>query len=254
MLVDLDVPDVARAAGHPVVDLAADHDAAPDAGPDLHEEEVVDGPGEPGVQLAERHDVHVVVHQHGAAELLAHRLPHRVAVPAGHDRGRDRYARGEAHRPGQADAGAVDLGGDAPGPQLAEQLARLAEDGGRAVADVGRGGDLPEHLQLAVGHRHVDRGRADVDAGEPQAGRDAHDAGPPSAAGRREPGGLHEPEIGEPVELHGHLGPGQPDDVAELGARARALPAKKQEEPRLMDVLRASCHSPDAPSRSELRE
>src|SRR5690606_22673376 len=42
----LDVPDVARAAGRPAVDLAADDDAAADAGADLDAEEVGDGAGD----------------------------------------------------------------------------------------------------------------------------------------------------------------------------------------------------------------
>ena len=56
------------------VDLAVDDDAAADAGADLDEEEVVDRAGEPGVQLAERHDVDVVVDEDRAAEVLARAL------------------------------------------------------------------------------------------------------------------------------------------------------------------------------------
>ena len=102
--VDLDVPDVAGAAVRAPVDLAVEVDAAADAGADLHEEQVVGRVGDPAVPLADGHDVDVVVHHDRAAVLAGEQLAHRVAVPARHDRRRDRHAVAEADRAGHADA------------------------------------------------------------------------------------------------------------------------------------------------------
>ena len=113
---DLDVADVAGAARHTAVDLAADDDAAADAGADLDAEEVAHGAGDARVLLPHRHQVHVVVDHDGAAEFLAERLADREAVPAGHDRRRDRHALGEADRTRYADAGAVEALGEPGGP------------------------------------------------------------------------------------------------------------------------------------------
>ena len=64
---DVDVADVAGGALGAALQESARDDAGADAGRHLHEDQVVDvGPGV--LALAERHDVHVVVDQHGSVE------------------------------------------------------------------------------------------------------------------------------------------------------------------------------------------
>ena len=136
--VDLDVPDV---AGRPVgaaVHLAVEVDAAADAGADLDEQQVVDRVGHAAVPLADAHDVDVVVDHDRAAVLAGQQLAHRVAVPAGHDRRRHRYAVTEAHRPGHADAHRGEPLVRAVGVELREDLVDLVQDLLRPGADVGR--------------------------------------------------------------------------------------------------------------------
>ena len=61
---DLHVAEVAGGAVGAPVDEPAGHDPAADAGGDLDEQQVVDGVAPAVPVLAERHDVHVVVHEH----------------------------------------------------------------------------------------------------------------------------------------------------------------------------------------------
>ena len=68
-------------------------------------------------------------------------------------------------------------------------------------------------------------------------------ARPASTAGGGEPAGLDEPDVGQPVELDGQLGPGQVDGVAELGARDRPDVAQQVQQVRLVGVLRPDRHS-----------
>lgn len=195
------------------------------------------------MQLAEGHQVHVVVDEHRAAELLADRVPHREPVPARHDRRDDRHAVAEADRPGHPDARPVHLGDQALVAQLAEQVQRPLQHHGRALPDVAPLAHVPEDLQLAVGHRHVDRGGPDVEGDEPQPRRQPDDPGPPPAPRGRQPGALHEAELDEPVQFDGQLGPRQPDDVAQLGARARPLVTQQPQQACLVHVLRTSRHA-----------
>src|SRR5690606_15849738 len=192
VVVDAYVPDVAGAAGHAAVDGAVHDDAAADAGADLDEEEVAHRAGQPGVQLAQRHQVHVVVDEDGAPQLLPDRVADGEPVPAGHDRRDDRHAVAEADRPGDPDPGAVHLRDQPLVAQLAEQVEGPFEDHGRALPDVALLADVPDDLQGAVGHRDVDRGGADVERDEPQPGRQPDDPGPPPAPGRGQPRALHE--------------------------------------------------------------
>ena len=110
----------------------------PDAGTDLHEEQVVGGPGDSAVPLADRHDVHVVVDDDRAVVLAPEQVADRVSVPTGHDRRRHRNAVAEAHRTGHADADAGQPGVGAVGAQLREDLVDPVQHGLRAGADVGR--------------------------------------------------------------------------------------------------------------------
>ncbi len=91
------VADVAGRALRAALQDAAGDDAGPDARRDLHEDEVVDlGPGE--LALAERHDVDVVVDEHGRLEGVAEPARHVEPVPAGHDRRVDRASGSCARR------------------------------------------------------------------------------------------------------------------------------------------------------------
>jgi hypothetical protein len=81
---NLHVPDVAGDALGAALQEAAGDDAGPDSGGDLHEDQVLGlRPGEGA--FAERHDVHVVVDEHGHLQVLLHPAGHVEAVPAGHD-------------------------------------------------------------------------------------------------------------------------------------------------------------------------
>ena len=213
-------------------------DAAADAGADLDEQEVVDRAGDAGVLLAERHDVDVVVDQHRAAELAGERVPDREAVPARHDRRRDRDAVAEADRAGHAGPGPREGARGVGGAQLADHLQRAADDDLGAPPDVDRLGLVREHPQLAVGDGDVDRGGADVDAEEAGVAGDPHDRGAAAAAGRGEAGGLDQAELDQAVELDREPGPGQLDRVAELGPGARSVVAQQPQEPRLLRVVR----------------
>nr|BFE75766.1 hypothetical protein GCM10020092_090670 [Actinoplanes digitatis] len=135
--VDLDVADVAGAAVHPAVDVAAEVDAAADARADLDEEEVVDRVRDTAVPLTDRHDVDVVVHDRRAAVLAGQRLPDGIAVPARHDRRGDRHAVAEADRAGHPDADGVEPLVGAVGAGLGEQLVDPVQDRLGPGPDVG---------------------------------------------------------------------------------------------------------------------
>ena len=145
--------------------------------------------------------------------------------------------------PGTPDAGAVDLRRRCPSARsLPTSSSATAEDGVRALPHVDRLAGVREHLQLGVGDGDVDRGGADVDAEEPQLRGQPDDGGAAAAAGGGQPAGLDQPELREPVQLDGELGPGELDRVAELGPGDGAHVAQQGEEERLMAVLRPDRH------------
>ncbi len=244
---DLDVADVAGAAGGAAVDGGADHDAAADAGADLDAEEVTGGAGDPGVLFAHRHEVHVVVDHDGAAQFLAERLADREAVPAGHDRRGDGDALGEADRAGHADAGTVEPLGEAGRLELLGHVEDLLEDGDRPFADIHRLGDVAQHLQLGVGDGHIDRGGADVDAEEAQVGREADVVRTASAARGGEAVGDDEAGLQQPVHLDGEFGAGEVDLLAELGAGVGTAVAEQPQQARLVCVGGSCGHASHAP-------
>ena len=133
-------------------------------------------------------------------------------------------------RAGHADAGAVQLDGQAVGAQLADEVEHDREDRRPGPADVDRLAHLLEHGQPAVGDRDVDRGRADVDAEEAQAGGEPDDRRPATAAGGRQARRLDQPDLGQPVELDGELRPGEVDGLAELGSADRPVVAQQPEQ------------------------
>jgi hypothetical protein len=109
-----------------VVEFAVRPDeAAADAGvdQDVHQGGAV---GRQGPGFAECHEVHVVVDDDRALQMLAQAVAHRERVPARHDRGADRPAQGDIDGPRQADrhgqhSGRPDLGEHA--------VERVGEDG-----------------------------------------------------------------------------------------------------------------------------
>jgi hypothetical protein len=231
------VADVARAPVDAAVELSVDDDAAADAGADLDVEEVGDAPGDPGVLLADREHVDVVVEDHRAAELAGDRVADRVPVPARHDRRRHRDPAVEVDRPGDADA-------RAHGPvhaHLGEHLADALEGGGedllRSPADVGGAVAGGEHVQPAVGHPDGHPGGADRDADEADVGGEVDERGAPATARGRRPGLLGEAELGEPGHLGGDGGPGDLESVGQLRLRERPLIAQLGEQPGLHGAL-----------------
>ena len=91
---------------------------APMPGPDLDDDDVVVADRDAGSPLAEGEDVDVVVDPDRRAIARREPLPDRIAVPAGHDRRRDRPPAAELDRPGHADADA---------PQTARQVRVVAQ-------------------------------------------------------------------------------------------------------------------------------
>ncbi|MCY1232905.1 hypothetical protein D9M72_454210 [compost metagenome] len=92
------------------LEFAAADDACADAGGHLDEKEVVVfGPVRRA--FAERHDVDVVVHQHGDRQRAPDVTHHVEPVPAGHDGRLNRHAGGMLHRAGQPDPDAGEVRG-----------------------------------------------------------------------------------------------------------------------------------------------
>ena len=105
------------------------------------------------------------------------------AVPARHDRRRDRHAVAEADGTGHADAGAVQVDRRAVGAHLPDEVEHHLQDDVGTLAHVDDVGDAVEHVELAVRDGDVDAGRTDVDAQEAQGARTA---ARPSCGDRRE--------------------------------------------------------------------
>ena len=95
---DLDVADVAGTALGAAMEAAVGDDPGADARPDLDDDDVVVAGGDAGPPLPEGEDVDVVVDPDRRAVARGEPLADRVAVPAGHDRRRDRPAGRELDR------------------------------------------------------------------------------------------------------------------------------------------------------------
>ena len=103
---------VTRAALGATVEMPVRDDPRADARPDLDHDDVGVAGRDARPPLPERQDVDVVVDPDRGAIAGREPLPDRVAIPAGHDRRRDRAARVELDRTGHTDA-------DAPQPSVA---------------------------------------------------------------------------------------------------------------------------------------
>jgi hypothetical protein len=217
--------------------LAAQDDPAADARADLDEEEVVDAAGGPCVELAERHDVHVVVDHDGRAEGGREGVADGEAVPARHDRRHHGGTLALAHRARDADADTVQLLRGAVGAQLGDEVHRLLEHDLGASPHVGWDALVGEQAHLAVRDRDVDGSGPDVDADEAQGPREPDEVGATPSAGLRETLSLDQAEFGEPVEFDGDLGLREPDCLAELGPRCLATVAEQAQQASLVTVL-----------------
>ena len=149
-----DVPDVPRRALRAAVDPVAGDDPAADAGADLHVQQVL-AAAPVRVVLAQRHDVHVVVDEHGHVVVLGEPVGDREAVPAGHHRRRDRLAAGERDRRGDADADAAHVFTRAIG--LAQQVVEAFVDPVENL--LGKAGDVGVVALLGQRRRRRDRSR-----------------------------------------------------------------------------------------------
>jgi hypothetical protein len=191
---------------------------------------------DPAVPLADGHDVDVVVHRHRTVVLAGEQIADRVAVPARHDRRRNRHPVAEADRPRHPDAQPVQPRVGALRLELGQDLVDPVQDGLRSAADVGRlrvGGD---RLELAVGDLDVDRRGAEVDRRETDVRVQLDERGPATAAGCGRPRLAGQPGGDQSLELGEHAGAGKVEPIAQLGAGGRALVAEKTHHP----VLR--CH------------
>ena len=127
---DLDVADVAGAALRAAVQLPAHDDRRRRCRCRSSRRRSCRGRApSPAVELAERHHVHVVVDPDRHAVSARSARGTGVAVPAGHDRRRDRAARLELDGAWDADADAEELAGQrsTSRPALVEELLDAAE-------------------------------------------------------------------------------------------------------------------------------
>src|SRR5690348_10502824 len=119
------IPGTARGA---TVDAAVDLHSTADAAADLDEDQVVHGPGDAAVLLAQGHDVDVVVDGDGEAVLVGEHVADRMAVPSRHDRRGDGNALTETHRAGQADPDGIQPREVAFGADLVQDLRHPSKD------------------------------------------------------------------------------------------------------------------------------
>ena len=163
--VDADVADVAGGAGRAAIHLAMADDAAADAGADLDDQEVrqrtLQAP-----ELAQRHQVDVVVDEDRRGIVLPQQVADREAVPGRHQGRVHQLAALEIDRTGDADADAdhrsrID---PQPGQQVAQQHAHARQHHARPLPHVGGLGMPRERPQVGPEHREVEAGGADVDA------------------------------------------------------------------------------------------
>jgi hypothetical protein len=156
----MDVADVAGGALRAPQRAPVRDQPGADPGADLHEHQVL-GVGPRAGALSQRHQVGVVVDERGGAEALAQPLRDGVAVPAGHDRRRDRHAGRVLDRSGNADADAEQRAGRRAHQPL-EPFLQPGEHGLRPVGDRDVVCLLVPDRAGQVGHRQARVGRAQV--------------------------------------------------------------------------------------------
>ena len=106
--------EIAGRALRAAIEPAVGDDAGADAGGDLDEQQMPDVP--PAlVELAQRHQIDVVVDEHRCVDVLVHEGRNVEAVPARHDRRVPRPSRRELDRSRHADTNSRNVFGAAPG-------------------------------------------------------------------------------------------------------------------------------------------
>ena len=222
---DLDVPDVPGTSLGAAMQPAVGDDAGPDPRPDLDDDDVVVAGGHARSPLPEGQEVDVVVDPHRRAVVLREALADRVAVPAGHDRRRDRPARLELHRARDADADAPQPARDVLGraQQRVEQRVDALEAALRPVLDPGGFVVVTEDPAIEARDGDVDARGAEVgDQDVAGVGAEGQLARWAAAGARAEVALAHEPAVDELLDASRDDRPAQAGPRDELGARPRA--------------------------------
>ena len=208
---------------------------APMPGPDLDDHDVGVAGGDPRAPLPERQDVDVVVDPDRRTVAGGEPLADRVAVPAGHDRWRDRPAGLELDRARDADADppqpSVEVGGR---PQeRVEQGVDPVEAVLRAGLDPGRLVVMTEDPAVERRDRHVDAGRAEVgDEDVAAVGVEGQLARRAAAGARPDIALADEPALDQLADPLGHDRAAETGPGDQLGARPRPAEADLVEDQR----------------------
>ncbi len=165
VLVHTDVAHIARRAIGAPVHLPVAHNAAANARAHFNHQEVGQIALQP-VHLAQRHQVHVVVHKHRRGKRLAQVVADRETVPVGHQRRVDELPAFKIHRPRHAHANGNHLVGRQPAArqQLAHQPPHPRQDHARPLAHINRLAVPRQHRHVGPHHRYLHAGRAQVGA------------------------------------------------------------------------------------------
>ncbi len=219
---DLDVTHVAGAALCPAMQVPVRDDPGADPGPDLDHDHVGVAGGDTGAPLPEGQDIDVVVDPDRGAVARGEPLADRVAVPAGHDRRRDRPARPEFDRPRDADA-------DPPQPtvQIRRRPQQRVEQGVHAVEALVRSGldpgglvVMPEDPAVEGRDRHVDARRPEVgDQDVTTFGVECQLARRPAAGARPDIAFADQPAFDQLTDPLGDGGAAEAGPGDQLGAR-----------------------------------
>src|SRR5215212_106422 len=224
--VHADVPYVPSAPLAAALQMPVRDDAAADAGADLDEEHVVFALADAVPVLAQRHHVHVVVHEDRGIVLVGERRAYGKPVPTRHDRRAPQNPRGALHGARNPHT----YGHYVPriSPLLCEQLRKQLLDPVehlvRTVLDVSMLTAMHQDLAAEGGQGDVSGGGAEVHGGY-QASRtgDAQEGGAPSSLrlGQAILGEQAGPD--QPPHLHGDLAPADAQHIRHLGSRHRTV-------------------------------
>ena len=232
---DLDVADVAGAPLRAAMEVAVRDDPGADAGPDLDDDDVVVAGRDARAPLAEGQDVDVVVDPDRRAVAGGEPLADRIAVPAGHDRRRDRPAGVELHRTRHADADPPQPAGQVAASSAgATRTARRRGPGtsrGRPRSGPARRGDPGSGRPVSSPPRRCwsRRGRRPGRSRRPRGTSAGAAAGRPCWA-RLALG--DEPAFDQLADPLGDDGAAQTGPLDQLGARPRSTEAGSRRGPR----------------------
>ncbi len=216
------VADLARQPAGPAVEAAVDDDGRADRLAAAQVDRVPRRRGD-GVDptLAQRGQVHPVVHPHRRRPAGGQPGAGREPVPVGHRRHRGRVAVVEGHRPRHPEADRPQV---VPGAGLVEQFVAHALDGGEdrlgPVGDVARLVQGGQQVAGEIGHGDEQLVGRDVHA-EDVAGlrAQAQAAGRPAAGRRPEPVGRDQPQRLQFADALGDDAPAEADPLGQHGLR-----------------------------------